>query len=33
MAVVSRDHRENLIEAWTQQISPRSSMLGEAEAT
>lgn len=32
MAVVSRDHRENLIEAWTEQISPKSSILGE-EAT
>ena len=31
MAVVSRDHDGNLIEAWTEKISPGSSIQGEAE--
>ena len=31
--MVSRDHKGNLIEAWTKQISLGSSISGEAEAT
>ena len=33
MVMVSRDHKGNLIEAWTEQISLGSSIRGEAEAT
>ena len=33
MAVVSRDHDRNLIEVWTEKISPGSSIRGDAEAT
>ena len=33
MVMVSRDHKGNLIEAWTKQISLGSSIRGEAEAT
>ena len=31
VAVVSRDHEGNLIEAWTEKISPGSSIRGEDE--